>query len=90
LTAQAHTTYTLGRGILAALGWTYDYGGRRAIDGVRRDDTYSNSRVGATLAVPVNRNNSIKLFASSSLHTTAGTGFDLFGIVWQYRWGHGL
>jgi len=40
--------------------------------------------------VPVNRNNSIKLFGSTSLHTKAGTGFDLAGILWQYRWGGGL
>jgi hypothetical protein len=90
LTTQAHASYNLGRGVWAALSWTYDYGGRTTIDGVRSDVSYSNSRMGATLALPVNRNNSIKLFASTSIHTSAGTGFDLFGIVWQYRWGKGL
>jgi hypothetical protein len=38
----------------------------------------------------VNRNNSIKLYGSTSVHTSAGTQFDLVGIVWQYRWGQGL
>jgi len=38
----------------------------------------------------VNRNNSIKLFASSSVSTSSGSDFNLVGIVWQYRWGHGL
>lgn len=90
VTTQVHASYNLGRGVWAALSWTYDYGGRTTIDGVRSDVFYSNSRMGATLALPVNRNNSIKLFASSSLHTSAGTGFDLVGIVWQYRWGKGL
>jgi hypothetical protein len=90
LTTQVHATYNLGRGVWAALSWTYDYGGRTTIDGVRSDDSHSNSRLGATLAVPVNRNNSIKLFGSSSLHTSAGTQFDLVGIVWQFRWGQGL
>jgi hypothetical protein len=42
------------------------------------------------LALPVNRNNSIKLFASTSLHTSAGTNYNLAGILWQYRWGGGL
>ena len=45
------------------------------------------SRRHATLALPVNRNNSIKLYGSTSLHTSAGTQYDLLGIVWQYRWG---
>lgn len=90
LTTQAHASYNLGRRVWAALSWTYDYGGRTTIDGVRSDVSYSNSRIGATLALPVNRNNSIKLFASTSIHTSAGTGFNLFGIVWQYFWGKGL
>ena len=87
---QVHVTYNLGRGIWAALSGTYDYGGRTTIDGVRSDDLQNNSRVGATLALPVNRNNSIKLYASTGVHTSAGSDFDLVGIVWQYRWGHGL
>jgi hypothetical protein len=89
-TTQVHASYNLGRGVWAALSWTYDYGGRTTVDGTRSDDSHSNSRLGATLALPVNRNNSIKLFGSTSLHTKAGTGFDLVGIVWQYRWGGGL
>jgi len=89
-TTQVHATYNFGRGVWAALSWTYDYGGRTTIDGVRSDDSYSNSRLGATLAVPVNRNNSIKLFGSTSLHTSAGTNFNLVGVLWQYRWGGGL
>jgi hypothetical protein len=90
LTTQVHASYNIGRGVWAALSWTYDYGGRSTVDGVTGDDSHSNSRVGATLALPVNRNNSIKLFGSTSLHTKAGTGFDLVGVVWQYRWGGGL
>ena len=90
LTTQVHATYNIVRGVWAALSWRYDYGGRTSIDGVRTDTSYSNSRIGATLALPVNRNNSIKLYGSTSVHTSAGTGFDLVGIVWQYRWGGGL
>lgn len=87
---QLHATYSLGRGIWAAVSWTYDYGGHTTIDGVRSDDTQNNSRWGATLALPINRNNSIKLYASTGVRTAVGTDFDLVGIIWQYRWGHGL
>jgi len=87
---QLHVTYNFGHGVWAALSGTCDYGGRTTIDGMQNDDLQNNSRVGATLSLPVNRNNSIKLFTSSSVHTTAGSDFNLFGIVWQYRWGAGL
>ncbi len=89
-TTQLHVTYDLGRGIWAAVSGTYDYGGRTTIDGVRSDDSESNSRVGVTLALPVNRNNSIKLFASTGVQTITGTDYKLVGILWQYRWGQGL
>jgi hypothetical protein len=87
---QLHLTYNLGRGVWVALSGTYDYGGRSTIDGVRSDDLENNSRVGLTLALPVNRENSIKLYVSTGSQTTAGTDYNLFGIIWQYRWGHGL
>jgi hypothetical protein len=84
---QVHVTYNLGRGFWAALSGTYDYGGRTTTDDVRSDDFQNNSRVGATFALPVNRNNSIKLFASASIQTSIGSDVNLAGIVWQYRWG---
>jgi hypothetical protein len=87
---QLHATYNFSGGVWAALSGTCDYGGRTTIDGVRSDDFENNWRVGATLALPVNRNNSIKLFASTGVQTIAGTDFKLVGIVWQYRWGQGL
>jgi len=89
-TAQIHVTYSFGPGIWAALSGTYDYGGRTTVDGQQNDDLQQNSRVGATLSLPVNQNNSIKFFASTGIHTSIGNDYDLAGIVWQYRWGNGL
>lgn len=89
-TTQIHATYSLGPGIWAALSATYDYGGHTTVNGLENDDLQQNSRVGATLALPVNRNNSIKLFASTRIYTSIGNDYDLTGIVWQYRWGSGL
>jgi hypothetical protein len=87
---QLHVTYNFGRGIWAALSSTYDHGGRTTIDGEQSDDLQNNLRAGATFSLSVNRNNSIKLYTSSSVHTTAGSDFNLVGIVWQYRWSGGL
>lgn len=89
-TTQLHIMYNIGHGIWAALSGTYDYGGRTKVDGVPGDDFEYNSRVGATLALPVNRNYSIKIFASTSVHTSSGSDYNMVGVVWQYRWGGGL
>ena len=89
-TTQLHATYNIRQGIWAALSTTYDYGGRTTVSGVENDDLQNNMRLGATLAISVNRNNSIKLTASNGLYTSSGTDYDMFGVVWQYRWGGGL
>ena len=83
---QAHLIYSFGRGIWAALHGTYDYGGRTTIDGVRDDEVLGNSRLGASLALPVNRSNSIKLYASTGTATRTGSDYNLGGITWQCRW----
>jgi hypothetical protein len=49
-----------------------------------------NSRLGATLAFPVDRYNSVKLNASSGVSVRTGADFDTAGIAWQHRWGAGL
>jgi len=87
---QAHVTYDFGRGVWGALDGTYDYGGRTTVNGVRGDDVQGNSRLGATLVLPVDRNNSIKLYASTGVSTRTGSDYNLGGIAWQYRWGDGL
>jgi hypothetical protein len=89
-TTQLHAMYTFGRGIWASLSGTYDYGGRTRINGVKSDDLQNNWRAGVTIGLPVNRNNSIKLYASSGVSTRTGSDYDLIGCVWQFRWGSGL
>jgi len=87
---QGHLIYNFQSGIWAGLNATYYTGGSTTIDGVKGDDLQSNWRLGATLAVPVDLHNSIKLYASTGVQTRAGGNFDLVGIAWQYRWGGGL
>jgi hypothetical protein len=40
--------------------------------------------------VPIDRNNSFKVNASSGISTRTGTNFDTVGAAWRYRWGAGL
>lgn len=87
---QGHVIYSFRGGIWAALDATYYMGGQTTVDGVPGNDRQRNSRAGATLALPVNRHNSIKLYASTGVSIRTGTDFDTIGIAWQNRWGGGL
>ncbi len=89
-TTQLHATYLFGKGIWGALSGTYDFGGQTTVDKIDKNDSLDNSRLGATLALPVNKNNSIKLYASTAIYTHSGNDYNLGGVVWQYRWGSGL
>jgi hypothetical protein len=87
---QFHVTYSFPRNIWVAISATYYTGGRTTIDGVSNNDLQQNWRTGFTLALPVNRYHSIKLFGSSGVSTRTGTNYDALGIAWQYRWGGGI
>ncbi len=87
---QFHVIYSFPRNIWVALGATYFTGGRTTIEGVTNNDLQQNWRTGFTLALPVNRRNSIKLFGSSGVSTRTGSNYDALGIAWQYRWGGGI
>ena len=89
-TLQGHLVYGFASGIWAAITAANLSGGRTTLDGVRGNDLQKNSRVGLTLALPVNRFNSIKLYANNGLYTRTGTDFDTIGIAWQHRWGDGF
>ncbi|UCB54812.1 MAG: transporter [Thiotrichales bacterium] len=87
---QGHAIYTFPRNIWAAVSVTYFAGGRTAVEGVTNNDLQQNWRTGFTLAFPVNRNHSVKLFGNSGVSTRTGNDYDLLGIAWQYRWGRGF
>lgn len=87
---QGHAIYSFRNGMWASADATWFGGGRTTLNGELRNDLQQNSRVGATLALPVDRYNSIKLAASSGVSARTGNNFDLIALAWQHRWGGGL
>jgi hypothetical protein len=87
---QGHAIYSFRGGVWASADATWFAGGRTTINGVPRNDLQQNSRVGGTLAFPVDRYNSIKLAASSGVSARTGNSFDLIALAWQHRWSGGL
>ncbi|HEX4234409.1 MAG TPA: transporter [Caldimonas sp.] len=87
---QGHVIYGFRSGAWTSFDATYFTGGRSSIDGAPKNDLQQNWRLGATLALPIDRRNSVKLYASSGVSARTGNNFDLLGVVWQYRWGGGI
>jgi hypothetical protein len=87
---QAHLIRSFRSGSWGALDVTYFWGGNTTINGTAGNDLQRNWRVGATLTVPVNMRNSIKLLATDGVSARTGNSYSQYGIYWQYRWGGGL
>jgi hypothetical protein len=87
---QGHIIYGFRSGAWLAVDGTYFTGGRAIVNGVRTSTLQTNTRTGLTAALPVNRNYSVKFYASTGTSTRTGASYTGVGIAWQYRWGGGF
>jgi Putative MetA-pathway of phenol degradation len=80
---QGHVSYTLGRRAWLAVNGTWYSGGTTSIDGVDKADLQRNSRLGATLALPLGSRQSLKFAYSAGATTRVGADFRTFTVAWQ-------
>ena len=85
--AQVHVSYNLKPHLWAAFDLNYYTGGRTSIDGVTSADLQRNSRLGATISIPVSKRQSLKFSGSSGAITNIGADFISIGVAYQYLWG---
>jgi len=87
---QTNLSYTFVPSCWLALNAGYFVGGRTTVDGVTNNDQQEGPRFGATLALPVTRNHSVKFYALTGFNADRQHDFDAVGVAWQYRWGGGF
>jgi hypothetical protein len=85
---QAHVSYTIRRGLWAAIDSTWYSGGAVSLNGGPGINRQSNSRLGATLSVPLTSRQSLKVAYSSGVSGTIGAKFNTVTIIWQKIWFH--
>jgi hypothetical protein len=83
LTLQGHVSYALGRRAWVSMSGTWYRGGRTWIDDVGKADLQQNTRLGATLTLPVSARQSIKAFYSAGATTRIGADFRTISAAWQ-------
>src|SRR4029077_5542034 len=82
---QAHVIYTFRPGLWLSLDGTYYTGGRTHLNGVRRNDLQQNSRLGATLALPLTRSQGLKLAFNKGATVRVGGDFTALSVTYQLR-----
>jgi len=87
---QGHVIYSFPHHIWASLSGTYYNGGDTTVGGTDQRSLENDFRAGGTLALPLGRHESLKIYGSDGVYTRVGSNFMLIGIAFQYRWGGGL
>jgi hypothetical protein len=80
---QGHISYNIQPLMWAALDMTFYTGGNSEIDGVPNHDRQSNSRIGATMVLPVGKRNSLKFAFSTGAIIRSGADFSTVSVGWQ-------
>jgi len=85
-TLQAHASYTLRPRLWAAFDVTWFAGGEAQVDDQPPAGFQNNSRLGATLSLPIGRRQSVKIAYNNGVSTRTGTNFSTLALAWQVSW----
>jgi hypothetical protein len=83
---QAHVSYTIRRGMWLALDSTWYGGGAASVDDDPSENRVSNSRIGATLSLPIVAHQSMKISYSTGASIRSGSDFKTVAVAWQFQW----
>jgi hypothetical protein len=87
---QTHGIYYFQNTAWISVDATYFTGGQSYLNGNPISGNQENWRFGTTVSYPVNKQNSIRLSASTGAYSRTNNSYDLYGISWQYRFGGGF
>ena len=83
---QAHGSYTFRRQLWFAVDGTWYVGGAASLNGEPATGQQNNSRLGATLSLPLSKRQSLKLAYSAGATARTGSNFDTLSVTWQFLW----
>jgi len=81
---QGHTSYTFRPRLWVAVDATWYQGGSSRTGGGEPTGEMNNSRLGATLSLPLAKSQSLKLAYSSGLSVRTGSDFKTVSVGWQW------
>jgi hypothetical protein len=83
---QFHLSYNLRPSLWIGINSNYYVGGLTKINGVPGTIRQNNSRMGATVSLPLARGHSLKFAASYGVFATRGGKFTSLGVSYNYAW----
>jgi len=86
LDAETHFGYYVRPRLWTSLDANFWTGGQSSVDGELKSDRERNSRVGATISIPVTLHHSFKLSYSTGAYVSVGGNYRTVSVAWQYSW----
>ena len=84
---EGHLSYDVKPRLWASFDGNFWVGGSTSINGVENPSTQQrNSRVGATMSVPVMRHYALKVSYNRGAYIRYGGNYDTVSVAWQYSW----
>jgi hypothetical protein len=80
---QAHVSRTVGRAAWLAFDSTWYVGGESRRNGALMGSRQRNSRLGATVSIPLRRTQAVKIAGSTGVATRLGGDFNTIALAWQ-------
>lgn len=82
-----HVIYSFPSTAWLSADVTYLSGGQSFVNGQAVNSRQESWLAGATVSIPVNAHNAIKLHAADGSLIGGGPNYTMMGVVWQFRWG---
>ena len=84
---EAHLSYDVKPRFWASLDGNFWFGGSTSVNGVQSPGTVQrNSRLGATLSVPITKRQSLKFSYNNGAYILYGGNYQNISVAWQYSW----
>jgi small neutral amino acid transporter SnatA (MarC family) len=83
VSVQGHVSYAFPNRIWIGVAGTWFGGGETRVAGIVNPDEQRNTRLGATLSLPIDKFQSVKVVYSTGATTRRGNDFNSFSVNWQ-------
>jgi Putative MetA-pathway of phenol degradation len=84
---EGHVSYDFKPRLWVSLDGNYWFGGTTSLDGAENSLTQqANSRIGATVSVPISKHQSLKTSYSNGTYIRFGGNYQNVSVAWQYSW----
>jgi hypothetical protein len=84
---EGHLSYDMKPRLWASLDGNFWFGGKTSINGIQNPITQEqNSRIGATVSVPITQRQSLKVSYSDGSYIRYGGNYQNLSVAWQYSW----